>query len=280
MLRCEVILLTKVDLPAPAMPIVIITIGFFLSFFSSSAIVVQDKSAIIQSTTRACTFQNWTLGVYPCLTANGAWPNPSSCSSPYPPTRMTEAAPSFTRGGGRGFGANQRGPTPARGRGRGSKNKHWPPTSGPDNERWERGGHRGGGRGHGRGRGNLTATFAQDESHQLVDLAADEDLENESEPEEQGADGELGLDATLEERDEFWREVRPRQADESRLVLTSHPPNSLSKPAKERGRGRLQKVPWMIPSFQNDWKTLSQWLGRVWTCVPVLKGTGANERTT
>lgn len=97
-----------------------------------------------------------------------------------------------------------------RGRGRGSKNKHWPPASGPDNERWERDGHRGGGRGRGRGRGNLTATFAQDNSHQLVDLAADEDLENETEAEEQGVDGELGLDATQEERDEFWRKVRPR----------------------------------------------------------------------
>lgn len=56
----------------------------------------------------------------------------------------------------------------------------------------------------------MTATFAQDKSHQLVDLAADEDLENETEEEEQGVDGELGLDATQEERDEFWREVRPR----------------------------------------------------------------------
>jgi len=29
-------------------------------------------------------------------------------------------------------------------------------------------------------------------------------------------------------------------------------PNSLSEPAKQRGRERLQKVPWMTPSFRND----------------------------
>lgn len=170
---------------------------------------------------------------------------------------MTEAASPFTRGGGRGFGANTRGPTPTRGRGRGSRNKHWPPASGSDNERWERGGHRGGGRGRGRGRGNLTATFVQDRSHQVVDLVADEDLEDETEEEEQEVDDELGLDATQEERDEFWREVRRRQTGKLRVLLSSHPSNSLSKPAKQRGKGRLQKVQWMTLSFQNDWKMLS-----------------------
>ena len=130
---------------------------------------------------------------------------------------MAEAASPFARGGGRGFSANTRGPTPVRGRGRGSKNKHWPPASGSDNERWERGGHRGGGRGGGRGRGNPTTTFVQERLHQAVDLAADEDLEHETEEEEQGADGELGLDATQEERDEFWREVRRHKASERRV---------------------------------------------------------------
>jgi len=85
----------------------------------------------------------------------------------------------------------------------------------------------------------LTATFVQDKSHQVVDLATDEDLEEESEEEEQVADGELGLDATQEERDEFWREVRCRQASEPCVFLSSHSSNSLSKPAKQRGRGRL-----------------------------------------
>ena len=93
---------------------------------------------------------------------------------------------------------------------------HWPPASGSDSERWERGGHRGGGRGRGRGRGNPTAAFVQERPHQAVDLAADEDLEQEAE-EEGEADGELGLDATQEERDEFWREVRRRQASEFRV---------------------------------------------------------------
>lgn len=120
----------------------------------------------------------------------------------------------------------------------------------------------------------------QDESHQGVDLAIDEDVGDGSEEEEQEVDGELGLDASQEERDEFWREVRPRQADERRVVLSDRSSNSWSKPAKQRGRRRLQKVPWTILSFQNDWKMLSRWSGRVWTCVPVLKGTGANERTT
>jgi hypothetical protein len=177
-------------------------------------------------------------------------PGPIPCPSPHLQTRMTEAASPFTRGGG--FGANTRGPTPPRGRGRGSKNKHWPPTSGSDNERWERGGHRGGGRGRGIGRGSLTTTFAQEASHQAVDLALDEDLENETEEEEQEADSELGLDATQEERDEFWREVRRRQASEPIFILSSHLSNSLSKPAKRSGRGRSQKVPWMTLSFQND----------------------------
>ena len=186
---------------------------------------------------------------------------------------MTEVASPFTRGGSKVT-------TPTRGRGRGSKNKHWPPTSGSDSERWERGGHRGEGRGRGRGRGNLTTTFVQGKSHQVVDLAVDEDLEDETEEEEQEVDDELGLDATQEERDEFWREVRPRQANKPRVVLSSRSSNSLSKPAKQRGRRRLQKVPWMTLSFQNDWKMLSQWSERVWTCVPVLKDTDANERTT
>lgn len=119
---------------------------------------------------------------------------------------MAEAASPFIRGG-RGFGTNSRSITPARGRGRGSKNKHWPPAGGSDNERWERGGHRGG-RGRGRGRGNLTAQFAQGMSHQTVDLPTDQDLGNEPEGEEQEVDDEIPLDATQEERDEFWREVR------------------------------------------------------------------------
>lgn len=114
----------------------------------------------------------------------------------------------------------------------------------------------------------------------MVDLAADEEFEDEAEEEEQEVTGELALDATQEERDEFWREVRLQQADDPCVVLSSHSSNSLSKPAKQRGRGRLQKVPWMILSFQNDWKTLSRWSERAWTCVLVLKGTGVNERTT
>lgn len=165
---------------------------------------------------------------------------------------MAEAASSFTRGA-RGFGANARAPTPTRGRGRGSKNKHWPPASGSDNERWERGGLRGGGRGRGRGRGNLTAAFAQENSHQATDLSVnEEDLKNETEGEEQEGDDELPLDATQEERDEFWREVRHPQASEPPIVLSSHSPNSLLKLAKQKERGRLQKVPWTIPPFQND----------------------------
>ena len=221
------------------------------------------------------------MGVYN-LTAEGAWPIPSHHPRPppHPQTRMTEAASPFTRGGGRGFGPNPRGPTPPRGRGRGSKNKHWPPASGSDNERWERGGHRGGGRGRGRGLGNPAVTFVQERSDQSVDLAVDEDLENGTEEEEQEVDDELGLDATQEERDEFWREVRRRRAPEPRVVLNGHPSNSLSEPAKRRGGGRLQKVPWMTLSFQNDWKMLSPWSGRVWTCAPVSKGTGARERIT
>jgi hypothetical protein len=99
----------------------------------------------------------------------------------------------------------------------------------------------------------LTATFAQESSHQTADLSSDqEDLENETEGEEQEADGELPLDATQEEREEFWREVRHPQASEPPIVLSSHSSNSLSKLAKQRERGRLQKVPWMIPPFQND----------------------------
>ena len=39
--------MTKVDFPAPAIPIVIITIGFF--FCSSVAIAVQDKMRVLQS---------------------------------------------------------------------------------------------------------------------------------------------------------------------------------------------------------------------------------------
>ena len=193
---------------------------------------------------------------------------------------MAEAVLPFTRGGSRGSGPNPRGPTPARGRGRGSKNKHWPPASGSDSERWERGGHRGGGPGRGRGRGNLTAAFAQEKSHQSVDLVVDEDLENGTEEEEQEVDGELELDATQEERDEFWREVRRWRVPEPRVVLSNHPSNSLSEPAKRRGRKRLQKVPWMTPSFRNVWKMLSPWSERVWICAPVSKGTGASERTT
>ena len=222
------------------------------------------------------------FGRLPTLPPRAPGPIPSTtfCPSPHPQTRMAEAASPFARGGGRGFGTNARGPTPARGRGRGSKNMHWPPASGPDNERWERGGHRGGGHGRGRGRGHPTGGFIQENPHQAVDLAANEGLENETEEEEQEADGELGLDATQEERDEFWREVRRRQASEPRVVLSSHSSNSLSKPAKQRGRGRSQRVLWMTLSFQNDWKTLSPWSGRVWICVPVSKGTGANERTT
>ena len=190
--------------------------------------------------------------------AKSAWSNPHHHPRPPPHLQinMTEVASPFTRGGSRGT-------TPTRGRGRGSKNKHWPPASGSDSERWERGGHRGGGRGRGRGRGNLTTSFAQGKSHQVVDLAVDEDLENETEEEEQEVDGELGLDATQEERDEFWREVSLRQADKHRVVLSNHPSNSLSKLAKQRGRRRLRKVPWMTLSFQNGWKMLSQWLGRV-----------------
>ena len=72
----------------------------------------------------------------------------------------------------------------------------------------------------------MTATFAQDKSHQVVDLAIDEDVEDGSEEEEQEVDGELGLDATQEERDEFWREVRPRRANERCVVLSNHPSNS------------------------------------------------------
>lgn len=215
-------------------------------------------------------------------TAKGAWSNPFHHPRPPPhqQIRMAEVASPFARGANRGFGANTRGTPPARGRGRGSKNKHWPPTSGSDNERWERGGHRGGGRGRGKGRGDPAATFVQGKSHQAVDLTVDEDLEDETEEEEQEVDGELGLDATQEERDEFWREVCSRKASEPRVVLSSHSSNSLSELAKQNGRRRLQKVPWMTLSFQSDWKMLSQWSGRVWTCVPVLKGTGVNERTT
>jgi hypothetical protein len=90
----------------------------------------------------------------------------------------------------------------------------------------------------------------------VVNLAPDEDLENETEEEGQEADGELGLDATQEERDEFWREVRSLRAYEPPSVLNIPPSDSLSKPAKQRGRGRLQKAPWMTLSFQNDWKML------------------------
>ena len=123
---------------------------------------------------------------------------------------MAEAASPFERGGG-GFGANSRAPTSTRGRGRGSKNKHWPPTSGSDSERWERGGHRGGGRGRGRGRGNLTATFVQEKSPHEADLQTEQNLESEtSEGEERDFDDELPLDASPEERDEYWREVRHR----------------------------------------------------------------------
>lgn len=57
----------------------------------------------------------------------------------------------------------------------------------------------------------------------MVNLAPDEDLENETEEEGQEADGELGLDATQEERDEFWREVRSLQASEPPSVLNIPP---------------------------------------------------------
>lgn len=152
---------------------------------------------------------------------------------------MAEAASPFARGG-RGFGANSRTPVPTRGRGRESKNKHWPPASGSDNERWERGGSRGGARGRGRGRGNLTATFVQEKSHQTINPSPDqEDLENEIEGEDQEDDDELPLDATQEERDEFWREVRyPRTAVAS-IALSGHSLDSSSKPAKQRERGQL-----------------------------------------
>jgi len=143
---------------------------------------------------------------------------------------MTEAASPFTRGSGRVFGANSRVPPPTRGRGHGSRNKHWPPTSGSDSERWERGGHRGGGRGRGRGRGNLTTTFTQENSHQVVDLAVDEDLDNETDGEEEEADGELGLDATQEERDEFWREVRASKSLSFALSPTVIHPIACQKP--------------------------------------------------
>lgn len=119
---------------------------------------------------------------------------------------MVEATSSFI-GGGRGFSASSRAPTPGRGRARGSKNKHWPPTSGSDNERWERGGHRGG-RGRGRGRGNLAIKPVLENSHRTLDLPTDQDIGSESEGEEQEADGELPEDATQEEREDFWSEVR------------------------------------------------------------------------
>jgi hypothetical protein len=139
--------------------------------------------------------------------ASGTIPSTVYFPSPalQPQTRMAEAASPLTRGG-RGFDTNPGAQNTTRGRGRGSKNKHWPPTSGSDNERWERGEYRGG-RGRGRGRGNLTATFVQGNSHQAADPPTYQDLGNETE-EEQEADGELSPDATQEERDEFWREVR------------------------------------------------------------------------
>lgn len=142
---------------------------------------------------------------------------------------MAEAALPFIRGG-RGFGTNSRAPTPTRGRGRGSKNKHWPPTGGLDNERWERGGHRG--RGRGRGRGNFATTFVQERSHQAVDLTTDQDLGDETEGEEQEIDGELPLNATQEEREEFWKEVCYPQPSKPLVVLKIHSLNSLSKPGK------------------------------------------------
>jgi nuclear mRNA export protein SAC3 len=168
---------------------------------------------------------------------------------------MAEATSSFIRGG-RGFGLNSRAPTPTRGRGRGSKNKHWPPTSGPDNERWERGGHRGG-RGRGRGRGNLVATFVQENSHQTVDLPTDHDIGNETEEEQETDDEhELPLDATQKELEDFWNEVRYPQASRPPAIPSNHSLNSLSKLAKLRERERLRKAPWMTPSFQNGWKML------------------------
>lgn len=118
---------------------------------------------------------------------------------------MTEAASPFTKGG-KGFDTSGGPSTTTRGRGRGSKNKHWPPASGSDNERWEHSGHRGG-RGRGRGRGNLTATFVQEKLYQTADFPTDHDLENETDRDAQEIGGELPPDATQEERDEFWREV-------------------------------------------------------------------------
>lgn len=162
---------------------------------------------------------------------------------------MAGAAPPFIRGG-RDFSTNPRAPTPTRGRGRGSKNKHWPPTSGSDNERWERGGHRGG-RGRGRGRGNAATTFAQEKSRHPVDSQTDQDPGNETEGEEQEAEDELPLDATQEEMNNFWREVRNPQSPGLQVVLSIHSLHSLSRRVKQRSSAPSPKALWMIPSSQN-----------------------------
>lgn len=135
---------------------------------------------------------------------------------------MTEAASPFVRGG-RGLGTNSRAPTLTRGRGSGSKNRHWPPKGGSDNERWERGGHRGS-RGRGGSREHLTATFVQENSHQVIDPQTDQDLGNETEGEEEEVDDELSPDATQEEREEFWKEVLRLRASNPPVVLSIHSP--------------------------------------------------------